>query len=217
MNLIPRKQMVMPRKPVLVAFSALALVAVSPGAVSSQQAECSNAQLTDQVGNSAKDAVYQLWGMAASGRLLNRKGWTFASKYFFSKQSPWPTDGSVQVVSDFWSVGYDRCSGDQVIVPVTSTWGPKPGIIDSQLRFTEPVPSSAYETAIGYRLVLTTLHIYKPGGHEPKRWLFQGEPPPPFATVTAAIRYVLEKRNESKDPVIRRNADQTLAELLSLH
>lgn len=217
MNLIPATEMLVPRKLVLVTFGALVLVLGSPRLVSPRQAGCPNVQTSDQVGDSAKDAVYQLYDMAASGRLLNRKGWLFASKYFFSKQRPWPADGSVRVVSDFWSVGYDRCSGDQVIVAVTSTWGPKPGIIDSQLRFTEPVPSSAYETGIGYRLVLTTLHIYKPGTPEPKRWLFQGEAPPPFATVTAAIRYVLERRNETKDPVIRRNADRTLTELLALH
>jgi hypothetical protein len=35
--------------------------------------------------------------------------------------------------------------------------------------------------------------------------------------VNTAIRYVLEKREKATDPVIRKNADETLARLLKLH
>jgi len=38
-----------------------------------------------------------------------------------------------------------------------------------------------------------------------------------WTTVNTAIRYVLEKRNKSKDPVIRRNADHTIELLLHYH
>ncbi|HEX5423453.1 MAG TPA: hypothetical protein VFW94_07885 [Candidatus Acidoferrales bacterium] len=178
--------------------------------------------------SSASDTIYELWNMAASGRLLNRRGWEFAARYYFSKPSPWSSDGSFQVVTDYWTVTYDRCAGDtllgkvlgddEAVVSVISHWGRKPGLIDSELRFTPPPQSSVYETGIGYHLVLTTLDVSTSPGETPqKRWRIQGPPPPPFATVTAAIRYVLERRAETKDPMVRKNADETLAQLLKLH
>jgi hypothetical protein len=57
--------------------------------------------------DSARDMVNQLWGMAASGRLLDREGWEFASRHYFSQPTSWPKDGSIEVVSDFWSAAYD--------------------------------------------------------------------------------------------------------------
>jgi hypothetical protein len=35
--------------------------------------------------------------------------------------------------------------------------------------------------------------------------------------VNAAIRYVLEMRNKTNDPIIKKNADETLAILLKMH
>lgn len=204
---------------VVVALTVLPQILVGRQRVASEQgSKCPE--------DSARDMVNQLWDMAASGRLLNREGWEYASRYYFSKPTSWSSDGSIQVVSDDWNVNYDSCSGDMVLgkklgadevfVKVVSHWGRKPGLIDAQLRFTLPPPSPAYETATGYHLVLTTLHIYTTPDN-PKQWMIQGSPPPPFATVTAAIRYVMEKRAETKDPVVRKNADETLAKLLRLH
>jgi hypothetical protein len=173
--------------------------------------------------DSAKDTVQQLWDMAASGELVDRWG---EGARLSSEPGPWPKDGSVRVVSDYWWVEYFKCSEEsQAIVVVRSHWGEAPGVIDSQLRFTPP-PPVAYQAGTGYRLIFTTPHIYTwgpndkaiPGGlFPPTRWLIEGPAPSPFVTVTAAIRYVLEKRYESTDPEIRKNADLTLAKLLKMH
>jgi len=48
-------------------------------------------------------------------------------------------------------------------------------------------------------------------------WQIQGPPGAPWTTVNTAIRYVLEMRAKTADPVIKKNADQTLAELMKLH
>jgi len=47
--------------------------------------------------------------------------------------------------------------------------------------------------------------------------MIEGPPAPPFATVTAAIRYVLEMSRKTTDPVVKKNADETLTELLKRH
>jgi hypothetical protein len=169
--------------------------------------------------DSAKDTVQELWDMAASGELLVRWG---AAARLFSEPGPRPKDGSVRVFSDYWWVEYFKCPDEsQAMVVVYSHWGDAPGVIDSRLRFTPP-PPVAYQAGTGYRLMFTTPEgpdgKAVPGSpFPPKRWLIQGPAPPPFVTVTAAIRYVLEKRSESTDPEIRKNADETLAKLLKMH
>jgi len=48
-------------------------------------------------------------------------------------------------------------------------------------------------------------------------WQIQGPPGAPWTTVNTAIWYVLEMRAKTADPVIKKNVDQTLAELMTLH
>lgn len=174
--------------------------------------------------DSAKDVVQSLWGMAASGEMI--ASWGSAAR-LFSEPGPWPSDRSVRVVSDYWWVEYHECSDkSEAIVIVQSHWDRIPGVIDARLHFTPP-PRSAVQAGMAYRVIMASPQMYywgadgkpvpaKPTG-EPKRWLIQGPPLPSFLTVTAAIRYVLEQRAKTEDPVIRKNADETLAALLQLH
>ena len=39
----------------------------------------------------------------------------------------------------------------------------------------------------------------------------------PWTTVSTAVRYVLEMRDNTADPTIKKNADETLAQILKLH
>jgi hypothetical protein len=109
--------------------------------------------------------------------------------------------------------------------------GPEPGLIDPSLRYTPP-KTEHYKSGLGYRVVVTRgsslewvpdektnqLKLQRmkeiPGA---TAWVIKGPPDPPFATVTAAIRYVLQKRSQTTDPTIKRNADETLAKLLTMH
>jgi hypothetical protein len=52
-----------------------------------------------------------------------------------------------------------------------------------------------------------------PGPGGAAEWRIEGPVPEPKITVDAAIRYVTELRANAKDPVIRKNADRTLAAL----
>jgi len=174
--------------------------------------------------DSPKDVVEQLWDMAASGQMVNN--WEPAAR-LFSEPGPWPSDRTVRVFSDYWWVEYFECSNEpEAAVVVNTHWDRTPGVIDSRLHFTPP-PQSSVQAGIGYRLVMQTRRMYywdadgkpipaKPLP-EPKRWLIQGPPPSPFLTVTAAVRYVLEERVKTTDPVIMKNADETLKTLLEMH
>jgi hypothetical protein len=51
----------------------------------------------------------------------------------------------------------------------------------------------------------------------PEEWQIREPPGLPWTTVNTAVRYVLERREKSNDPVIKKNADKTLAWLLKLH
>jgi hypothetical protein len=181
-------------------------------------------QKTNCPTDSAKDVVQSLWNMAASGETVTHWG---AVARFFSEPRPWPSDGSVRVFSDYWWVEYRECSDQpEAAVIVYSHWDRTPGLIDSQLKFTPP-PQSSAQAGFVYRVVMAAPQIYYRGRDgkpvpgkatpETKRWLIEGPPAPPFLTVTAAIRYVLEKRSDTTDPITKKNADETLAQLLKMH
>ena len=174
--------------------------------------------------DSPKDVVEHLWNMAASGEMIN--DWAPTAR-LFSEPGPRPSDKTVRVFSDYWWVEYFECSNEpEAVVMLRSHWDRTPGVIDARLHFTPP-PQSSAQAGIGFRLVMETPHMYYWGADgkpipakplpEPKRWLIQGPPPSPFLTVTAAIRYVLEERAKTDDPAIKKNADETLAELLKIH
>jgi hypothetical protein len=48
----------------------------------------------------------------------------------------------------------------------------------------------------------------------PRAWQIEGPQGAPWTTVNTAIRYVLEMRAKAKDPQIKRNADDTIGQLL---
>lgn len=51
----------------------------------------------------------------------------------------------------------------------------------------------------------------------PERWLIDGSDTTEWTTVEAAIRYVTEMRDHATDPLIKKNADRTLAMLNRIH
>ena len=50
----------------------------------------------------------------------------------------------------------------------------------------------------------------------PSRWLISDPNDTLMLTVRTATRYVTEARDKSKDPVLKKNADETLAKLAKL-
>jgi hypothetical protein len=100
------------------------------------------------------------------------------------------------------------------------------GTVNSSLRYSPPEPTNAIKTGKLYKLsrVTTRMPIYgsdgksvieiKPG---PIEWQIEGNQGQRWTTVNTAIRYIIEMRNKTTDPTVRKNADETIAKLLKLH
>jgi hypothetical protein len=171
-----------------------------------------------------KKNVETLWAMATRGELLTTDGWRLASGYF-SKPGPPDSDKVVQVVSNYF--GVNNYSNDGTIAMVEMEYTDE-GQINAVLRYRPPHETHADKTSLRYRLVSGPSYMvtYGPDGKTKvqekeipgkKAWLVQGPPPAPWATVNAAIRYLLEMREKATDPAIKENADQTLTILLRFH
>jgi len=170
--------------------------------------------------NSPKEVVEQLWSMATAGELLMPTGWRKACRLFVN---PCPESPSkdIRVVSNYY--GVDRPSIQDATARLI-VWYQEVGRIDPTLRFNPAPTPSAPKTPYPYTLVLASTHskmfaadgktvvkeITGPG----VEWQITDSQSGPWTTVNTAIRYVLEKRNETADPIIRKNAESTIAALL---
>jgi hypothetical protein len=172
---------------------------------------------------SPRDLVNELWMAATKGDLLTAEGWKKTSRFYVHADPP-PEDSSFQVMSNDWTVGPIIVKGESAEVSVGYVAA---GKIDSMLRYTPPPKIPYMKTEIGYHLTLIpgynvvygsdgkTIISQKPSGT--RGWQIEGTRGMPWTTVNTAVRYVLEMRQKSVDPVIRKNADETLAKLLKLH
>jgi hypothetical protein len=172
---------------------------------------------------SPKEVVEEYWNMGIRGELLTPEGWENSSG-FFTKANPTLQNNSFDVFSNDYGVGRTEITGSTAEVEMGFI---NLGRIDSVLRYSPPPKTPFYKTALRFRLALTPTYIRmfgpdgkteierKPTGES--AWKIAETFPRPWTTVNTAIRYVLEMRNKTTDPVIKRNADETLAKLLTLH
>lgn len=184
------------------------------------------------------EIVNELWTMATTGELLTATGRDYASGLYLHPDSQ-PKEESFSVVSNFWGRAWVvKANGNSADVMV----GFLPeGSIDSSLRYIPPPPSVGMKAFMLYHLTFAPTHhteqtwgwsriVKQKNGYvapdwkitgtktveDPPAWHIEGQEEQSFATVNAAIRYVLEMRNITRDPVIKRNADKTLRTLLRL-
>jgi hypothetical protein len=170
--------------------------------------------------------VDELWRRATQGDLLTDEGWQ-ATNAFFTEPVPFPGTNKIKVVSNYWGPAYEMRGTDSVIhsdadgVQVSvGFWDA--GEINGLLRYTPPPKTDAIKMAFLYHLVAMPAYLrwYGPDGKLVEKkptgslfWQIKGKPGPPVATVNTAIRYVLQMRSQTHNPVIRENADRTLAVL----
>lgn len=156
--------------------------------------------------------------------LLTADGWNRVSGFFF-QQSPSPGNSVVRVVSNYWGVGHASVDNDAAEVDVEYS---DAGKIDSLLQYSPPLKTPFYKTATVFHLVFapTKLTMFKSDGKTftgredrpgPREWQIKDSPGLPWTTVNTAIRYVLEVREKTSDPTVKKNADETLTKLLRLH
>ena len=187
----------------------------------------SASQVPERAENTPRDIVKNLWSIAARGELLNHDGWKRASG-LFTKPVSYPGNDALLVFSDYYGVNNSAINGTSAVVDIEYA---DAGRIDSMLRYSPPAQSGAYKTSFRYRLVFVprSLITYAGDGKtilkkieipEDKLWQIEGSPgvqDKPWTTVNGAIRYVLEMRNKTADPTIKKNADETITKLLNLH
>lgn len=173
-------------------------------------------------GKSPKELIEDLWKRATEGEFLGPEGRRRYSGFFVRTSVP-SEKNVVRVVSNHWGVGPTSTSNAHAEVDV---WYTDEGTVDSELRYTPAPPSPFFKTAWTFHLALAPTYavMYQSDGKvitgkEEKEtglvaWQIADPQGPPFTTVNTAIRYVLEVRGKAKDPVVRKNADETLSKLL---
>jgi hypothetical protein len=155
-----------------------------------------------------QEVVEALWKMAVQGQFLTRKGFDGARR-ILPKSIPLNGDSTILVVPNYYGVNAVTTTGTTAIVDMEYT---DVGQIDSKLRYSAPRSSNAHKTSLRYHLV-----GFSPGGIGPRQvWQIE-DSPEPWTTVNTAIRYVLETREETADPTVKKNADETFSRLLKLH
>jgi hypothetical protein len=170
-------------------------------------------------GRKPAEVVDELWRRANQGDLLTEEGWE-TTNAFFTEPLPFPGTNKIKVVSNYWGpaseIGSD-VDGVEVYLGFLDA-----GEIDGSLRYTPPPKPYTMKMALSYRLMTMPAYDrwYGPDGKLVEKkpsgsrfWQIKGKPGPPMATVNTAIRYVLETRKQTHNPVIRENADRTLAVL----
>lgn len=180
------------------------------------------AQTLATPGEPPQEMIEGLWKMAAHGDLLTKEGWKRAGASY-TVPTPWTENKAVLVVSNDYALDHVSTNGNTANAVVTCQ---QLGQLDSALRYSPAPPSKYFKSGWGYDLVIVpshTLVVSSDGKQEdrvnPKTtyWKISGSQGNPWTTVNTAIRYVLEKRAETSDPQIKKNADATLSQLLKLH
>ena len=170
---------------------------------------------------SAKEVVEEFWKLEIQGTRLTNEGWRKADIFFLHPSAP-PQKKTISIVS-----GKDPCSAGERWVKgnraeiANGCFGL--GRIDDQLRYT--ASDSAYDKiAVVYHLVLTdkSWELEPDGITEkqvsgPATWRIENPEPILWLSVDTAVRYVTKMRDKTTDPIIKRNANETLSKLMKLH
>lgn len=175
------------------------------------------AQTTPVVQESPKQVLERFLAFETAGGTLTADGWRRADQ-FFSRSAEPAADKDVYVIYPEYGVPEPRMKENKadVVVQVLPQ-----GRIDSELRF---VPSQNYKEGLLFHLVLvSTYPVVNSKGEEskevtgPPEWRIEGTGIAMLLNIAAAIHYVTLTREKTTNPVIRKNADETLAKLRKLH
>ncbi len=147
---------------------------------------------------------------------LTPEGW-LRGDGFFSQPVPPPRKISIGLMSKDYSVEDLDVKGKHASV----FWGYEYlGRINSELRYTEPNPRTLKYQGI-YHLTLTNVYWeLQPDGKTLKEvttttpeWRIDDPVTLIFLIPETAVQYVLQIRDKTTDPVIKKNADKTISKL----
>lgn len=157
--------------------------------------------------------------LVSNGAFLTPEGWKTARK-LYSESVPFPRDGEIALMSTGGAVGEIWVRGNKA--EVETKWTDFLGTIDSGLRYKAP-NHDVTMTVYVFHLVYTNKHrdIGKDGetikeGIGPWEWKIDQPQIIRWATVDRAIEYLRMMCDTARDPLIKRNANKTIATLKRL-
>src|SRR5260221_10338784 len=160
------------------------------------------AQHSGEESKSPKQVLEAYLAMETRGGRLSKAGWTRGDS-FFASPVPMPLQRGVVVISEHYSVYETSVNGDRAEV---SNDIEDLGRIDSALHYTAPPPGLLKMTAV-YHLINTHPHGR---AAETLGWRITDPGTTLWLNRETAMRYVLDMRDKTSDPTVRKNADQTL-------
>jgi hypothetical protein len=152
------------------------------------------------------------------GARLTREGWNEAAALFL-KPIPFPKDWVIEISKSNILIGKPQVAGNAAEVWMQYTGL---GQIDSKLHFSwgKQPPGPVFTRGL-YTLVLTDRHWILYGEHDElkevagaKEWRIKDFQLDLLMKLDTAISYITEMRDKSKDPIIKKNANRTIAILI---
>jgi len=168
---------------------------------------------------SAKEVVQRFVSMDVEGARLNSQGWHKADTFFARPSEP-PQQKTIVVIAKHYGLSEGTIKGNMAEY---SLGYEELGQITSLLQFV--VSNSGVETRsiCKYNLILTDDNRRPVSDEKTAKemdaaleWRIEGaQPAEMHIGVDAAVRYLTEMREQTKDPIAKKNADKGLAMLKS--
>lgn len=172
-------------------------------------------------GKPTEKVVIRYEKLVASGAFLTPAGWKRAAK-LYEQAPPFSPRDEISLMGTGGSVGEYWVRGDKA--EVQTKWTDYFGTIDSALRY-EPLKTDTHLTMAFYvfHLLYTNKHRdLGPNGETirevigPTEWKIEEPLMARWTTIPQALEYVTRMRESTDDPLIRKNADRTIAILKHL-
>jgi len=173
------------------------------------------AQAPQSNGKPTELVVVEYEKFVADGAFLTPEGWKKAGT-LYEQSTAYPPNGEIFLMGTGGNLGEDWVKDNEA--QVETKWTDYYGTIDSALRFKPP--EHYVMTVYMFRLVYTNKHRDIGGNGEPLReltgpWEWKlADPQTKRVTTTArAIEYLSLMRDKTDDPLIKKNADKSIAAL----
>lgn len=153
--------------------------------------------------------------LISQGAFLSPGGWKRASA-IFAESSPYPQASDIDVITTGGIVGEDWNRDNHA--QVETKWTDYVGSIDRELRLKQD-PSCPVMMIFTFNLIFTNKHRdISPDGKVTEKagaweWKIEGFQKIRYATIPQAIAYLRAMRDRSKDPRIKKNANQSILQL----
>lgn len=171
---------------------------------------------------SSPEGIVQIFcTMDAQGKQLTPQGQKEVDP-LLAQQKAWVLNPEITIIKDFVVRGPTSGADATLVAVAYNVWGK----LDSSLRFTPlsgPVANRPTLVPESFNLNRLNTHTEPgPGGQlhevmEHTEWRINKPQSEPHIDLEAAIRYVRESSYRSRDPLLRMNAQRTLAALMSIY